>query len=105
MKKAIAALLAMFMALPFAFADVEVGYRVTTYDETDALVGEKGYIDISDSNLPDVFVCANKDGTQMSYGMNLQNDEQIGYAKGLVEMLSKLSFAEFDSYGCLRTRA
>ena len=112
MKKIISLLIAMIFALNIALADVSVGVRVTTYDDGSQLrdddgnlVGNKGYIDISSSNIyADVFVCATKDGKVKEYGMNLENEAQIDYARDLVLALSKMSFARFDSYGCLRVR-
>ena len=105
MKKTVAILLSMILALPFAFAGVLVGDRVTTYDEGDVLVGESGYADISNWNTnPDVYVCATNEGVVKEYGMNLQNDAQKSRARDLVESLAKMSFAGFDHYGCLRAR-
>ena len=106
MKKAIAVLFAVLMAaMPFAFAGRISVYGDVAESSGNAVVGEKGYVDISDSNRePDVFVCAYNDGTIKEYGMNLQSDVEVGYASGLIEMMSKLSFAGFDHYGCLRAR-
>ena len=104
MKKTIAVLLSMLMVLPFAFASVKVGERVSVYDEGDAVVGESGYVDISSYNVPDVFVCATKDGKVGEYGMNLNSAVQLGRAIELIRQLVTKSFAGFDQYGCLRTR-
>lgn len=95
----------MLMALPFAFASVEIGDRVTTYEDGDQIVGDRGYADFSGWNtMPDVFVCALKDGTVKEYGMNLRNSNDLGYAIELVKQLAEMSFAGFDHYGCLRAR-
>lgn len=105
MKKAIAVLLSMLFALPLAFASIDVGSRITTYDEGDQIVGLHGYADVSNTNTaPDVFVCATKDGNVIDYGMNIENDGQLSRAIELVKQLAKLSFAGFDHYGCLRAR-
>jgi|SRR3990167_1850350 len=106
MKKAIAVLLAMLMVMPFAFATRISVYGDVSLSSGNAVVGDRGYIDISNygNPQPDVFVCATKSGTQISYGMNLQSDTQIGIATSLIRQLAEMSFAGFDSYGCLRAR-
>ena len=109
MKKAIAVLLAVLLAMPFAFASIERGDRITTFDEGNALVGEGGYADISSWNTePDVFVCATKQGRIVEYGANLQNWNQYADVRNMIEALvqemerGNNPFAGFDHYGCLR---
>ena len=102
MKKAVSLIMSLLMVLPFAFADISKGDRITTYDDGSQLVGEGGYIDISLTNTPaDVFVCGTKEGRIVSYGMNLNSDAQIRLGTSLVEQLAEMSFAGFDHYGCL----
>ena len=103
MKKIIAMLMAVIMVLPFAFADVSIGQRATIYDEADAIVGDRGYVDISDSNSPpDVFVCATKEGRIKQYGINIKSSSQLGDAAKAVLGLAQMDFSGFDHYGCLR---
>ena len=108
MKKVMAVLFVALMVIPFAFASIKSGDRISVYDneETqDAVVGNKGYIDVSVWNTnTDVFVCASKDKVHVSYGMNLRNNAQISTATELVKELLEKSFEGFNHYGCLRAR-
>lgn len=102
--KKLAILLAMIMAIPFAFADINL-YGDYSNAVGDAAVGEKGYVDARYySAYADVFVCGLKDGTIVNYGMNLQNDNQFARGLNLLRELAQKSFAVFDHYGCLRAR-
>lgn len=106
MKKMIG--IATIMALllvQVAFAEVRIGDRISTYDDNDAYVGPRGYIEIDrNAFLADVYLCALKDGTIKEYGMDLQNSNQIAAAKLALDKLKNESFAEFDHYGCKRLR-
>src|SRR3990167_965143 len=102
-KKIIAMLMAVIIALPFAFADVSIGQRATIYDEADAIVGDRGYVDVSESNSPPyVFVCATKEGKIKQYGINIKSSSQLGDAANAVRLLAQMDFSGFDRYGCLR---
>lgn len=110
MKKAIAVLFAVLIVLivmPFAFADITKGNRISVYDNEgtqDAVVGYKGYIDISNWNwAPNVYACGYPDGTIVNYGMNLQSDAQIAVATDWLNNLDKALFAVFDHFGCVRS--
>ena len=105
MKKTISLAMALLFVLPMTFAEVKTGDRISVYDEADAVVGDRGYVDLYPYETEnDVFVCATKDKKQVSYGMNLNNDGQIAKATELVKSLLSLSFDRFDSYGCLRAK-
>ncbi len=102
--KKIIGLLLMLLALPMAFAKIEM-YGDASGSLGEAVVGERGYVDTSNWNpIAEVFVCATRQGKVSNYGVTLQAEYQRSKALALLESVAKMDFSVFDHFGCQRLR-
>ena len=105
--KAIAVLLAVLMALPLAFASVDVGDRVTVYDDENAPIADHfGYFDVANTNINEVAVCTTKDKDKGYVVASLKSRDLIGRAIQTAKDLfvSMQGAGGFEHFGCARVR-
>lgn len=97
MKKTIAIVLAMLMALPFAFAGYTQGVRVGVYDETDATPFKKIFTD----NSPEydrIVVCTPKDKNPKNTYAIMPNKS---YLQQAIDLFNSMKGAGgYDHFGC-----